>query len=207
MNSLKIYLVRHGESIANANRIMQGIANYDLSTVGIEQAVMLSESLKNINFKAIYTSPLARARKTAEILLKNKRSPLVTLDCLKERDIGIFTGLSLDTVKERYPYYYKLYEDSGFNKIPFAETDYQLHMRASCINKFIHSLKGGSYLFVSHGVFLSCLIKNLLNIPMEEYLHVDNTGLTIVDINQNVITNAKLNITEHLTTLTRREIY
>ena len=63
--STEIVIIRHGESLANKERIMIGQSDYDLSDRGREQAAATAEFLKNEHFDAIYSSDLCRAYNTA----------------------------------------------------------------------------------------------------------------------------------------------
>lgn len=84
---MKIYLVRHGEVDHN----LYGLYNRedeDLNEKGIKQAEELKESIKNIEYDFIISSPLSRARHTANIENKN----IVIDDRLKERDPGSLSG-------------------------------------------------------------------------------------------------------------------
>jgi len=67
---LKIILVRHGQSTANKERIMQGHKDYPLSELGIKQAEELAQQMKDNSFtcQAVYSSDLLRAAKTAKII-------------------------------------------------------------------------------------------------------------------------------------------
>jgi len=65
-NMTRIYLIRHGESVGNLNRICLGHTDLDLTDLGYEQAEKTAEALKNIDFSAIYSSDLIRAVHTAE---------------------------------------------------------------------------------------------------------------------------------------------
>ena len=62
----RIYLIRHGESVGNLNRICLGHTDLDLTELGYEQAKKTAEALKNVEFDAIYSSDLIRAVHTAE---------------------------------------------------------------------------------------------------------------------------------------------
>ena len=67
---MKIYLVRHGETDANKNGILQGQGlNYQLNDTGVRQATKLKNELRNVNFDLCFTSPLIRAWSTAMIIV------------------------------------------------------------------------------------------------------------------------------------------
>ena len=79
-----IYFVRHGETDYNVLGISQGQLDIPLNEKGIKQAEELSENLKNYHFDIIYSSPLIRAKKTAEIINMHHGVKIVYDDRLKE---------------------------------------------------------------------------------------------------------------------------
>lgn len=101
---MKVYIVRHGEVPHNALK-MYNIQNEDLTDIGIEQALELREKIKGIDFDIIYSSPLIRAKHTAEIITDN--NDIVFDDRLKERSCGSLSGQSLEvTNRVEYWNYY-----------------------------------------------------------------------------------------------------
>lgn len=102
---MRIYLVRHGQCDSNVKKIY----NYtyeDLNDAGIKQAEELSEQIKNLDYDVIISSPLLRAKHTAEIInVKNK--DIIFDDRLREREHGSLEGKSVDvTDREEYWNYY-----------------------------------------------------------------------------------------------------
>ena len=90
---MKIKFVRHGETDLNKPiRRMQGISNYDLNINGIKQAEITRDNLSNENFDIIISSPLKRAKHTAEIINQEKNIPLILDDRLTERNYGKLEG-------------------------------------------------------------------------------------------------------------------
>ncbi len=67
---MKLYIVRHGETDHNINKIIQGHLNTPLNSNGIIQAQKIANRLKDINFDIIYSSDLSRAKTTAEEINK-----------------------------------------------------------------------------------------------------------------------------------------
>lgn len=90
---MRIYLVRHGEVLHN--RLKQyNNQNEDLTELGIKQAEELCEKIKNIDYDIVISSPLVRAKHTADIInIKNKE--LIVDDRLEERNPGNLSGQSL----------------------------------------------------------------------------------------------------------------
>ena len=99
---MKVYIVRHGEVPHNALKQYNN-ENEDLNENGIRQANELKEKIKNINYDLIISSPLLRAKHTAQIINVNNKKILIN-DKLKERDPGDLSGKPL-TVTNRDEYW------------------------------------------------------------------------------------------------------
>lgn len=99
---MKVYIVRHGEVPHNALKQYNN-ENEDLNENGIRQANELKEKIKNINYEIIISSPLLRAKHTAQIINVNNKKILIN-DKLKERDPGDLSGKPL-TVTNRDEYW------------------------------------------------------------------------------------------------------
>lgn len=99
---MKIYIVRHGEVPHNALKQYNN-ENEDLNENGIRQANELKEKIKNINYDIIISSPLLRAKHTAQIINVNNKKILIN-DKLKERNPGDLSGKPL-TVTNRDEYW------------------------------------------------------------------------------------------------------
>lgn len=104
---MEIYIIRHGETMWNQQHRLQGRKDIPLNDVGLAGARIAAEALKDTHFDHVYSSPLIRARKTAEIILKNHPElSIETVDDLQEISFGIGEGLQLreedpHTEKER----------------------------------------------------------------------------------------------------------
>ena len=102
---MEIYLVRHGQVPHNASH-QYNTKDEDLTDIGIEQALEVKEKIKDIDFDIIYSSPLIRAKHTAQIITDNN-SNIVFDDRLKERSCGSLSGQPLEvTNREEYWNYY-----------------------------------------------------------------------------------------------------
>lgn len=99
---MKLYIVRHGEVPHNALKQYNN-ENEDLNENGIRQANELKDKIKNINYDIIISSPLLRAKHTAQIINVNNKKILIN-DNLKERDSGDLSGKPI-TVTNRDEYW------------------------------------------------------------------------------------------------------
>jgi broad specificity phosphatase PhoE len=97
-----ILLARHGETDWNRERRWQGLSDLSLNEFGREQARALAEELEAIPLSAVYASDLRRAHETALIVGERKGLAVTPMRELREIDVGSWTGLSYDEVKERF---------------------------------------------------------------------------------------------------------
>ena len=100
----KLYLVRHGETVDNVNRIMQGQTQGELTAVGVSQAEALAEQMAGLPLDAIVASDLKRAVDTAAATARRRGMEVLTTPLLRERDWGGFTGRFIPDLKdEKWP--------------------------------------------------------------------------------------------------------
>lgn len=95
-----LYLFRHGQTDWNKKKIIQGQKNSDLTTLGEKQAKKASKILKDVKVSAFFSSDLARAKQTAEIIAIDHKLAVITKKALREQRMGRFEG---KTIK----YFYK----------------------------------------------------------------------------------------------------
>ncbi len=94
-----LYLVRHGETVDNANQIMQGQTQGELNENGLRQARLLSEAWREKPLDAVIASDLKRSVDTARIIAAPHRLEVLTTPLLRERDWGDFTGRYIPDLK------------------------------------------------------------------------------------------------------------
>ena len=94
-----LYLARHGETVDNANQIMQGQTQGELNENGLLQARELSEQWKDREIDVVVASDLKRSVDTATIIAAPHGLEVVTTPLLRERDWGGFTGRYIPSLK------------------------------------------------------------------------------------------------------------
>ncbi|MBO4891844.1 MAG: histidine phosphatase family protein [Prevotella sp.] len=94
-----LYLVRHGETVDNANQIMQGQTQGELNENGLRQARLLSEAWREKLLDAVIASDLKRSVDTARIIAAPHQLEVLTTPLLRERDWGDFTGRYIPDLK------------------------------------------------------------------------------------------------------------
>ncbi|MBD2304281.1 histidine phosphatase family protein [Chroococcidiopsis sp. FACHB-1243] len=110
----RVVIVRHGQSSYNAERRIQGRSDVSVLTEqGREDALKVGAALSNLNFAAIYSSPLQRARQTAEIVRNcfATTTPLTVTEQLLEIDLPLWEKLTVHEVKEKFPADYRLWHE------------------------------------------------------------------------------------------------
>lgn len=159
-----ITLLRHGESVGNAESRWQGQADYPLTDTGRAQARALAERWKNENvkFDLIISSPLARARETAEIIAQAVNGTVSFDPLWLERDNGEFSGLTNHEVRQNFHHspFITPYDPVGGD----GEGDWELFLRAG---QALHSLlkrNPARYLIVSHGGLLNQLMHAVVGV-------------------------------------------
>ena len=87
-----IYVLRHGVTEWNRQRKVQGAVDIPLAQEGIDLAKKTGEALKQVHFDICFTSPLIRARQTAEYVLAGRNIPIIPDRRIQEIDFGVLEG-------------------------------------------------------------------------------------------------------------------
>ncbi|MBM3179994.1 MAG: histidine phosphatase family protein [Chloroflexi bacterium] len=172
-----IRLVRHGQTDWNLTGRWQGQAPDapGLNDMGRVQALALLNQLKDINFSAIYSSDLLRARQTAE-LIAGPMGLTVTLETrLREINLGVWEGMLSSEVETQYPQ--ELAErarDPYHARAPQGESPSDMTERVvAAVNDIAKEHADESVIIVSHGVSLAIIICHAQGFPLDEvYEHV-----------------------------------
>lgn len=94
-----LYLARHGETVDNANKIMQGQTQGQLNETGINQAQELAKEMERVNVDVFLSSDLKRSVDTCKIVAEPHHAEVMTTPLLRERDWGSFTGRYIPDLK------------------------------------------------------------------------------------------------------------
>lgn len=182
---MEIFLARHGQDEDNKAGILNGQRNSPLTTLGEEQAQSLGEHIKesNLAFAAVYSSPLDRAYKTAQMVSDVAKTPDPQKhELLIERGFGVMTGTPVSEIEKRCaPNILKTDLVVYFLDPEGAETFPNLIQRAQKLLSFLREKhEGEKVLLVSHGDIGKMIYAAFYNIPWKEVLenfHFGNTEL------------------------------
>ena len=188
---MKLYIIRHGQTEWNKQKKLQGRSDILLNAYGIQLAKETKVGLENVKFDLAFTSPLKRAKKTAEILLAGRDVQLLEDRRIIEIGFGSYEGLCY--AKDNYnipdPDFMNFFEKpEAYHPAPDGESFEQLRARAADFLQELSEKKEyreSTILVSTHGAALCALLNVIKNSTIEKFweggLH-KNCGLSIVEI-------------------------
>ena len=171
--TLKLYIVRHGETEWNVIKRFQGQLNTPLTEKGMEKLRKTGKKLENVLFDEVYTSELGRTVASAEIILnenngyKNNKLELQKLAELNEVYFGVWQGLTYEEVFLKYPeegnnYFYNVKNYKAEN-VEAEKLEDALERFLKGINKILDSHESGNILVVTHGTVFEMFMNYVAN--------------------------------------------
>lgn len=156
---MRIYLVRHGETVWNVEKRLQGWKDSPLTENGLRSAKRLAKRLQCISLDKIFCSDQRRALITAEIIAKDRSIPIESLSSLRELNFGSWEGMTISEIEDKYPLEYSTYKNDPDKYISAdGESIGQLFDRAAKALKHIQSCGEENVLVVTHGVTIRALM-------------------------------------------------
>lgn len=177
-----------------------------LDEIGRKQASLVRDALSEVNPGRIISSPLSRARETASII--RQAFPDVCLEedeRITDIDVGLWEGMSLVEVKEKYPAEYETWETapSAF-RFPNGESLRDVGERVwPFVQSLIPELSLHDLILVSHRLTLKVLILMVLGADLNSFwrLRVDTASLSVLDFDGKNLVLSRLNDTSHLSVI------
>ena len=197
----EIILVRHGETEWNVAEIFRGRTDIDLNETGIRQAGLLAEYLSNVKMDAIYSSPLKRALKTAEIIAGYHKLDVDIASGLIDFNYGKWQGLSHQEVKGKYKELYAEWINHPDQvKMPAGESLDDVRKRTNDVVAGVIASYEGTVVLVSHRVVNKVLICALLGLDNSHFWNIrqDTCGITIFTYENERFILTKHNDTSYL---------
>lgn len=201
-----LILIRHGQTDWNVAGRWQGHADIPLNSTGRQQARALANRLAGWDEgtappAALYTSPLLRAAETAAIVALRLGLTPIADDRWRERDVGLFSGLTTAETREQYPEVWARVNGFGVEP-PSGETMRQLRQRAAAnFEAIVARHPEETVAVVSHGGLLHQLVATILEIHPDHYGRFTvggNTGISIIARSEFGPRLMRLNDTAHL---------
>ena len=171
-----LYLVRHGETVDNANQIMQGQTPGELNDNGIRQAEEFAERLKEEPIDAFVSSDLQRSIHTCELIAAPHGKAVRTTSLLRERDWGSFTGKhipSLANIKDP-----SLWPDDieSLEALKARAKEFLTWLKKEYPNKRV--------LAVGHGIINKAIQSVYYDKPMNELKPMGNAEVRMLELNK-----------------------
>ena len=195
-----LHCIRHGESTFNAEGRVQGHLNVPLSELGLRQATAVADACKELNAEAIYSSPLLRARQTADAIAATLGLAIIEEPGLVEINVGIFQGrLRKDLDRECPEDLARWRSGDPDYVVPGGESRRALMRRGRAVLESIAGNTYGRVIVVSHGTILAAAFKALLEIPAEKHpFLLENASLSRLELDGARVRLHTLNEVSHL---------
>lgn len=200
--SLRLLLLRHGETAWNRERRYQGWTDTPLSAEGLLQAEAAARELKEHAFAAVYASPLRRARDTAAAIAAPHGLEVETDPAFKELGFGRWEGLTLDEARAGFPTIY-----DGWANTPHLVSPPGGESLAEARGRVLaglERLRAGHpdevVCLVAHGIPVRILILEALGLPLERIwsLHSAPTGISELEFRDDWTALHRMNTLVHL---------
>ncbi|MGF1496145.1 MAG: histidine phosphatase family protein [Elainellaceae cyanobacterium] len=169
--SLKLYLLRHGETTHSRTGGYCGALDPELTPNGLQMAQAFAEAYRTLPWAGIYASPMKRAIATAKPLCEATNLEMQIREGLREIHFGEWEGKSIDEVKQQYEDdYVRWLTEPAWNPPTGGETAVELASRASLVIAEIEERhRDGNVLVVSHKATIRIILCSLLGIDLGRY--------------------------------------
>jgi probable phosphoglycerate mutase len=195
----RLLLARHGQSVSNAVRRFQGVQDVALSELGARQAEALGRAIRRLPIAAVYTSPLERARRTAEIAAAGLGVPLTPVDDLRELSLGDWEGRTVEEIRALPGDPYEQWvRDPVACLPPGAEPLPAVQARVVSAMADIAAAhpNGQQVLVVCHGGVISAYLAHCLGLPLSSIWRLTLSNGSITEVSPPSVRS--VNSTRHL---------
>lgn len=173
---MRLILVRHGQSVWNAERLLQGQADISLSTLGRAQARSLSATIQAFKPERILASDLERTRETASLLGYPDHE---TVAELREIDVGDWTGQSIDALRASDTGAFAEWR-AGTYTPPGGESWDRFRKRTTAVVSGLRQTAAERILLVAHGGVIRALLQGLLDLSPQRIVPVSPASMTVL---------------------------
>lgn len=190
---MKMYIIRHGQTPWNARKCLQGRSDVDLNENGIYLAELTGKALRDVTFDIAFTSPLIRAKHTAQCILAGREIPIIEDERLIEISFGIYEGCCYAEENRQVPQqwienFFHALQDyvaaPGGESLDDVEKRTRDFMEDICSRK---ELQDKTILVSTHGCALRGLLNSIRESNREDYWHggvSKNCAVSIVTCNR-----------------------
>lgn len=180
---MKLLMIRHGQSEADVKNVIECNADFDLTDLGVEQAVELTKNLNVFSpFDAVYSSPLKRAYNTAKKISEKFGLPLVADGRIAERNVGKMAGMNREEAFKMFPA-----PEGGLKphcKMGGGTGESMLNFRFRVLEFFSELEEKHSkdkIIVVTHGGVINCYLKEVLSAAGDVDFATGDTGMHFIE--------------------------
>lgn len=190
---MKMYIIRHGQTPWNARKCLQGRSDVDLNENGIYLAELTGKALRDVTFDMAFTSPLIRAKHTAQCILTGREIPITEDERLIEISFGIYEGCCYAEENRQVPQQWIenfFHAPQDYVAVPGGESLDDVEKRTRDFMEDICSrkeLQDKTILVSTHGCALRGLLNSIRESNREDYWHggvSKNCAVSIVTCNR-----------------------
>jgi len=165
----QLILIRHGETLWNTERRMQGQLDSPLTGRGLWQAQQLGARLKSLPFTSLYSSDLPRAHLTAQNIAESTGHAIVTDRRLRERHFGVFEGLTQREMEAHAPdAYQRFMSRDPHYAVPGGESPAAFFARCcAALEELAARHAGETIAVVTHGLVLDCAYRAATGLALD----------------------------------------
>jgi phosphoserine phosphatase len=183
----KIIITRHGETEWNVSGYCQGTYDSPLTANGQDQAKKLADRLLGEKIVAIYSSPLGRAKATAQVIADRFNLPVTPCQEFQEISFGEWEGKAWEELRNIYPEGFVEWEQAPHTyRFPGGENMEEVLVRAKAkLAELVIKHKGETICIVSHGITVKVLVTSMLDYTLADWLETPwqhNTAVNIFEV-------------------------
>ncbi len=199
---MNLILIRHGETDWNRTGRCQGVADIDLNDTGRRQIEELAHSLRDADIRAVYSSDLMRALRTAKRIASHHDLDVNIDKDLREMDQGDLEGLLFEEIRDRYADVLREWRESPETlMLPGGESLLQVEQRAWSVFEKLNRLHAGeTVVAVSHNLTITALLCKITGVGLRGFRNFNLQAASknlIVSLNGNIEVR-QLNDVSHL---------
>jgi broad specificity phosphatase PhoE len=202
---VRLFLLRHAQTVWNLERRYQGWTDSELTDAGRRQAEAAAKALGAEPLVAVYASTLARARDTAAAIAAPHGLPLLEDPDFREMAFGSWEGLTLDEVRAKDPEAYRVWAETPERfTAPGGESLADVRVRVlAALGKLRAAHEGKSVCLVAHGLSARVIILEALDLPLSRVwsIHLASAGISELEFRPDWTALHRMNTLVHLDTV------
>jgi broad specificity phosphatase PhoE len=179
-----VILVRHGQTDENVSGRISGQGPAPLNARGLEQARLAADVLASLGVTQLFSSPVMRARQTAELLHQRLQVPIMEMSELREVEYGEWEGKHFNDMRS-HPIGQQVLHDPSAVAFANGERLTEVQQRGvQAIETIRQTYPQGIIVMVSHGDVIRTVLAHYLNMPFNEYrrINVDNGAISVMEL-------------------------